>query len=295
MNITPSNIRSVVLQALLLIFLAILRTKADEIEEPSQFHVVKLDYFHNVPNLDPIHIASTNTFDEGDNYATTTDMATLAKTEETTIEETTSFVRPTMLEPKAATTTSTTTTIKTATTQTTTTTTTTTKKTTTTTTESTATSKIKHTTTAFKPLAMSMLTETWTESITDLATESATDSSTESTANPTTEETLESENDSPSTSLDITSPSYIVPTMTLPLSILTSITTSSTASTSSPSIYLNTTASNTTTQYTNTSDPLVQYDLECRANDEFCIKVSRAVGAAIDEFTRVINVKINLL
>lgn len=53
--------------------------------------------------------------------------------------------------------------------------------------------------------------------------------------------------------------------------------------------------SNKTLQYTNTSDPLVQYDLECEADDSFCSKVSRAVGAAIDEFSRVIYVKNSLL
>ncbi|KAI8647092.1 hypothetical protein BD408DRAFT_379458 [Parasitella parasitica] len=53
--------------------------------------------------------------------------------------------------------------------------------------------------------------------------------------------------------------------------------------------------SNTTIQYTNTSDPLVQYDLECKADDIYCAKVSKAVGYAIDEFTRVVNVKNSLL
>lgn len=51
----------------------------------------------------------------------------------------------------------------------------------------------------------------------------------------------------------------------------------------------------TTLQYTNTSDPLVQYDLECRVDNVICEKVSRAVGAAIDEFTRVVNIKNSLL
>ncbi|KAF1799305.1 hypothetical protein FB192DRAFT_1285824 [Mucor lusitanicus] len=55
------------------------------------------------------------------------------------------------------------------------------------------------------------------------------------------------------------------------------------------------TSSNTTIQFTNTSDPLVQYDLECTADDVYCAKVSKAVGSAIDEFTRVINVKNSLL
>jgi hypothetical protein len=65
--------------------------------------------------------------------------------------------------------------------------------------------------------------------------------------------------------------------------------------TSSSLILTNTPLTNTTNQYTNTSDPLVQYDLECRADVLFCNKVSEAVGAAIDEFTRVINVKNSLL
>lgn len=54
-------------------------------------------------------------------------------------------------------------------------------------------------------------------------------------------------------------------------------------------------STNTTNQYTNTSDPLVQYDLDCKADLHFCNKVSEAVGAAIDEFSRVINVKNSLL
>ncbi|KAI8984551.1 hypothetical protein BDF20DRAFT_816775 [Mycotypha africana] len=60
-------------------------------------------------------------------------------------------------------------------------------------------------------------------------------------------------------------------------------------------IHTNTTSNTTTLQYTNTSDPLVQYDLECRADDIFCDKVSRAVGAAIDFVSQVINVKNSLL
>ncbi|GAN06640.1 conserved hypothetical protein [Mucor ambiguus] len=66
-------------------------------------------------------------------------------------------------------------------------------------------------------------------------------------------------------------------------------------STSSINHTSSSTASNTTTQFTNTSDPLVQYDLECKADDAYCAKVSKAVGSAIDEFTRVINVKNSLL
>lgn len=277
MNITPSNIRSVFLQALLLIFLPISRTKADEIEEPLEIQAVNLDYFHNVPNLDPKYVISTNSFDQEDMYAAA---ATLATTIETIY-----CTSPTVLEPTHTTTSTTTTTI-TQTTTTRTTTKTSKKITTTATTKSTSRIESKDIT----ALSMSLLNEPWTETSLELATDSTADFIADSTA----EETLESENDSPASSLEIT-PSYIVPTMTLPLSILNSITTSSTASTSTPSIYFNTTTSNTTTQYTNTSDPLVQYDLECRVNDEFCIKVSRAVGAAIDEFTRVINVKINLL
>lgn len=73
------------------------------------------------------------------------------------------------------------------------------------------------------------------------------------------------------------------------------IMTTASASTPAPSINHNNTSSNTTIQFTNTSDPLVQYDLECKADDVYCDKVSKAVGSAIDEFTRVINVKNSLL
>jgi hypothetical protein len=61
------------------------------------------------------------------------------------------------------------------------------------------------------------------------------------------------------------------------------------------STVLNQTLNGTALQYTNTSDPLVQYDLECKADELFCNKVSKSVGAAIDEFTRVVNVKNSLL
>lgn len=70
------------------------------------------------------------------------------------------------------------------------------------------------------------------------------------------------------------------------------------SATSSPYHSINpttTASSNTTIQYTNTSDPLVQYDLECKADDAYCAKISKAVGYAIDEFTRVVNVKNSLL
>ncbi|CAO3651308.1 unnamed protein product [Mucor fragilis] len=65
--------------------------------------------------------------------------------------------------------------------------------------------------------------------------------------------------------------------------------------TASPQASSSSSNSNTTIQFTNTSDPLVQYDLECKADDVYCAKVSKAVGSAIDEFTRVINVKNSLL
>ncbi|CAO3675581.1 unnamed protein product [Rhizopus stolonifer] len=61
------------------------------------------------------------------------------------------------------------------------------------------------------------------------------------------------------------------------------------------STVLNQTLNGTALQYINTSDPLVQYDLECKADETFCNKVSKAVGAAIDEFTRVVNIKNSLL
>ncbi|KAG2205244.1 hypothetical protein INT47_009509, partial [Mucor saturninus] len=257
MNITPSNIRSVVLQTLLLIFLAIVRTKADEIEEPlAEFQLVDFDFF-NGANLDLVLVTPPE------------DAMDLFDGTET--------IHYNLLEPTSTTTTTTTTTTHTTTTHTTHTRST--KKTPTTTTTSTTTtttSKAK----SNKHSAAMALSE-WTD--------------------PSTTEESTTSQESPSTSLsDNSSPSYIVPTMTLPLSILTSIT----SSTSTPShSFINTTTpnnnnnnnNNVTTQYTNTSDPLVQYDLECRVNHEFCIKVSRAVGAAIDEFTRVVNVKINLL
>ncbi|KAI8086829.1 uncharacterized protein B0P05DRAFT_635537 [Gilbertella persicaria] len=48
-------------------------------------------------------------------------------------------------------------------------------------------------------------------------------------------------------------------------------------------------------QYTNTTNTIVQYDLECKADTVFCDKVSKAIAAAIDELTRVINIKNSLL
>ncbi|KAI9487723.1 MAG: hypothetical protein EXX96DRAFT_472668 [Benjaminiella poitrasii] len=57
----------------------------------------------------------------------------------------------------------------------------------------------------------------------------------------------------------------------------------------------NSSSKTNTAQYTNTSDPLVQYDLDCRFNDNFCAKVSRAVWAAIDKFSEVVNIKNSLL
>ncbi|KAI8997060.1 hypothetical protein BDB01DRAFT_769681 [Pilobolus umbonatus] len=48
-------------------------------------------------------------------------------------------------------------------------------------------------------------------------------------------------------------------------------------------------------QYTNTSDPLVQFHLICTTERLFCNTISHAVKAAIDEFTRVIYVKNSLL
>ncbi|KAI9263715.1 hypothetical protein BY458DRAFT_438638 [Sporodiniella umbellata] len=61
------------------------------------------------------------------------------------------------------------------------------------------------------------------------------------------------------------------------------------------STVLNQTLNGTAFQYINTSDPLVQYDLECKSDEAYCSKISKAVGAAIDEFTRVVNVKNSLL
>ncbi|GAA5799074.1 hypothetical protein HPULCUR_004483 [Helicostylum pulchrum] len=243
MNITRSNIRSVVLHVLLLIFLAILQTKADEIE------LVQFDYFHNAPNLDPMQSPSVDDYNE-DSTVDSFDM------DYTTTH--TKFIRPTLhiKETITSTTTITTTTKKSH--------------------KRSTGSKTKHTTMieTIEPIA-----DSWVESYT---TPSATDEVVVSIADPLTETTLFTETYSPSDSLlvDVTTSTFYTPTATLPLSILTSV------STPTPSIFINTTSSNTTIQYTNTSDPLVQYDLECRADDVFCSKVSRAVGAAIDEFTR---------
>ncbi|MBM6387779.1 MAG: hypothetical protein JSY10_28015 [Paenibacillus sp.] len=248
------------MHVLLLIFLAILQTKADEIEEP--FELVQFDYFHNAPNLDPIQSPSLDDYNE-DITADSFDM------DYTTTY--TKFIRPTLYTKETIPSTTTTTTA--------------TKKSH----KHSTGSKTKHTTLTetIEPIAESF-EDSWVESYT---TPSATDEMVNSIVDPLTETTLFTETYSPSDSLlvDVTSTTFYTPTATLPLSILTSV------NTPTPSIFINTTSSNTTIQYTNTSDPLVQYDLECRADDVFCSKVSRAVGAAIDEFTRVINVKNSLL
>lgn len=250
MNITRSNIRSVVLHVLLLIFLAILQTKADEIE------LVQFDYFRNASNLDPIQSPSLDDYNE-DSTVDSFDMSYTATH--------TKFTRPTLHTKETITGTTTTTTKKSHN-------------------RSTG-SKTKHTTLieTFEPIAEGF-GNSWVESYT---TPSATDEVVDSIVDPLTETT---ETYSPSDPLLVyVTSTFYTPTATLPLSILTSV------NTPTPSIFINTTSSNTTIQYTNTSDPLVQYDLECRADDAFCRKVSRAVGAAIDEFTRVINVKNSLL
>lgn len=46
---------------------------------------------------------------------------------------------------------------------------------------------------------------------------------------------------------------------------------------------------------TNTSHPLVQFELDCKIDPTFCNKVSKAVAAALDEFTRVVYIKNSLL
>lgn len=66
-------------------------------------------------------------------------------------------------------------------------------------------------------------------------------------------------------------------------------------SSSSKHVPITNSTTNSTIQYTNTSDPLVQYDLDCQADDTFCSKINRVVGAAIDEFSRVVNVKNSLM
>lgn len=47
--------------------------------------------------------------------------------------------------------------------------------------------------------------------------------------------------------------------------------------------------------YTNTSHPLVQFKLDCKIDTAYCTKVSKAVSAAIDEFTRVVHIKNSIL
>lgn len=94
---------------------------------------------------------------------------------------------------------------------------------------------------------------------------------------------------------DMESDSSIDSTFSIALIKTAASTTTTTTSTTAVALPMVTEQNNKTLQYTNTSDPLVQYDLECEADDSFCSKVSRAVGAAIDEFSRVIYVKNSLL
>ncbi|CEI89499.1 hypothetical protein RMCBS344292_03854 [Rhizopus microsporus] len=48
-------------------------------------------------------------------------------------------------------------------------------------------------------------------------------------------------------------------------------------------------------QYSNTSDQLVQYHFNCKADEAFCSKISNSINAAINEFTQVVNIKVALL
>lgn len=55
------------------------------------------------------------------------------------------------------------------------------------------------------------------------------------------------------------------------------------------------TLNDTIHQYSNTSDQLVQYHFNCKADVAFCSKISNSINAAINEFTQVVNIKVALL
>lgn len=55
------------------------------------------------------------------------------------------------------------------------------------------------------------------------------------------------------------------------------------------------TLNDTMHQYSNTSDQLVQYHFNCKADEAFCSKISNSINAAINEFTQVVNIKVALL
>lgn len=226
MNITRSNIRSVVLHVLLLIFLAIVQTKADEMEGATQLG--QFEHFPNVLNLDSIELPSLNDIDiEG---------------------LSTELFQPILY-------------------------------TTTTTTTVTTTKKLHSIGSGTTFATLDPIADNPEEGWYDAAL-SATVEIDDISGDRIRETYSYSSSDS-----SPTIETFFTPTATLPSSVHAA----------TPSVLINTTISNTTIQYTNTSDPLVQYDLECKADDVFCSKVSRAVGAAIDEFTRVINVKNSLL
>ncbi|KAI7908320.1 uncharacterized protein BX663DRAFT_425424 [Cokeromyces recurvatus] len=76
-------------------------------------------------------------------------------------------------------------------------------------------------------------------------------------------------------------------------SLLPNATQSRTALPSFTSPITNSSISNVT--YMNTTDPLVQYVLECPYEESLCNKVGTSIRAAIDQFTEVVNVKNSLL
>ncbi|EPB92462.1 hypothetical protein HMPREF1544_00760 [Mucor circinelloides 1006PhL] len=252
MIIRRSTIRSALL--LQLSFFSLIQSKATTKEVPS-LRLAQLDFFHNVPSLDPIPAATRSDFNDGEDQDDGDTTVTITTTVTMTTEDTKA------IQPR------------------------------------------------IQIASIDQEDNTTEEEEEDEDEEEEEEEEEEShveTEDSATEEdsfTAEEEQDTtiePTASIYIISPaSFRQQQTTIPTVMTTTTASPSQASSSTSSSFINQTnnnaSSNTTIQFTNTSDPLVQYDLECKADDVYCAKVSKAVGSAIDEFTRVINVKNSLL
>lgn len=85
------------------------------------------------------------------------------------------------------------------------------------------------------------------------------------------------------------------PSNTLVTYLNTTTPTSSYSALPTPSDRKDDNLNDTMHQYSNTSDQLVQYHFNCKADEAFCSKISNSINAAINEFTQVVNIKVALL
>lgn len=270
MIIRRNNIGGALL--LQVLFFSLIQSETTTNAKEHSLHSVKLGNFHNVPSLDPVSIATNfdDGKDEGDGDTTVTTTTTLIMTTENAIEdETEATIQPRM---------------------------------------QTASIDEEERTTEEEEEEEDEEDEEEDE---DEDENEEDEETTIDDEEDTTEEDNSSEEDQDTIiATTSTDPIYIISAAsyqqqqqqqqtTIPTIITATNNSPQLSSTTSSSHHslnpTNTASPNTTIQYTNTSDPLVQYDLECKADDVFCAKVSKAVGSAIDEFARVINVKNSLL